>query len=217
MVVADVTIVGTVDGRPYCNPNVLVEVGFALASIGESRVILVMNTAHGEQSDLPFDLRSRRTLGYCLTAESDRAAVKQQLAGQLEHAIRLIADSLRHTETPAPLRTIEIAINESIESIEWWLANANRHRDAIGLPRPQLASPVLDLAIQEAAAISEELYRYLPATSRTLRQVDDYLATPRDTNAWLWVARGNAVNGAQAASEALVEASRILSTLKGGA
>lgn len=70
--VADVSIVGAMEMpaskkmRHFPNPNVLVELGYALRAIGERRVILVMNTAFGVPDSLPFDLRSKRALGYDL-------------------------------------------------------------------------------------------------------------------------------------------------------
>jgi hypothetical protein len=73
------------------------------------------------------------------------------------------------------------------------------------------------LAVQQAAAISEELYRCLSAVARALRQVDEYLSAPRDNVSWLWVTWGNAIRAAQGATITLAEASRILSSLKGGA
>lgn len=57
--VADVTFTAKrVDGRPTPNPNVLIEYGWALKSLGHSRVISIMNDAYGEPSTetLPFDL-----------------------------------------------------------------------------------------------------------------------------------------------------------------
>jgi len=47
--------------RPAPNPNVLFELGYALAILGSERVIGVMNTANGlEAKRLPFDLVHRR-------------------------------------------------------------------------------------------------------------------------------------------------------------
>lgn len=47
--------------RPAPNPNVLFELGYALAVLGESRIIGVMNIANGRTPDnLPFDLVHRR-------------------------------------------------------------------------------------------------------------------------------------------------------------
>jgi hypothetical protein len=61
VVVADVTIInGNSTGRLTPNPNVLVEVGYALAVHTESRLSLVNNLAFGRPEDLPFDLRQKR-------------------------------------------------------------------------------------------------------------------------------------------------------------
>jgi hypothetical protein len=37
------------------NPNVLVELGYALKALGDERVIVVVNTAFGKEELLPFD------------------------------------------------------------------------------------------------------------------------------------------------------------------
>ena len=61
--VADITPTGaTPDGKKKTpNPNVLIELGYALKSLGPQRVVLVANGAGGfRPEDLPFDLRHRR-------------------------------------------------------------------------------------------------------------------------------------------------------------
>jgi hypothetical protein len=58
--VADLTFVGKrLDNRPTPNPNVLLEYGWALKSLGYARIITLMNTAYGTPSDetLPFKER----------------------------------------------------------------------------------------------------------------------------------------------------------------
>lgn len=63
--VADVTIINNGCGeRPTPNPNVLIELGYALKAVGPSRMILVQNVAFGGPEDLPFDLRQKRVLTY---------------------------------------------------------------------------------------------------------------------------------------------------------
>ena len=58
----DATLVYT-KPRPSPNPNVLLELGYAFALLGEGRMIGVMNTAdRSGPSDLPFDLTHRRCL-----------------------------------------------------------------------------------------------------------------------------------------------------------
>lgn len=60
--VADVTPVGrTETGKHLANPNVMIELGYAIHALGHSRIVLVMNKAeHGALDTLPFDLRYLR-------------------------------------------------------------------------------------------------------------------------------------------------------------
>ncbi len=58
--------------RKYCNPNVAIELGYAIRVLGWDRIVLVFNKAHGKlPDDLPFDARSHRTLAYTCLTETD--------------------------------------------------------------------------------------------------------------------------------------------------
>lgn len=56
--IPDITFVArTEKGKGIPNPNVMLELGYAMQSIGSSRIISVMNEAFGKAEDgLPFDL-----------------------------------------------------------------------------------------------------------------------------------------------------------------
>ena len=60
--VPDLTFVGRrLDGRPMPNPNVLIEYGYALRSLSHSRIVAVMNSAHGRpDEDMPFNMKHLR-------------------------------------------------------------------------------------------------------------------------------------------------------------
>lgn len=59
--VADISIVGkTPNGKFLPNPNVLLELGYALNSVGTKRIIKIMNTAYGKPEGLPFDMAHKR-------------------------------------------------------------------------------------------------------------------------------------------------------------
>lgn len=90
VVIADVSIVtGQQEGRPTPNPNVLFELGYALKALGDERLILVFNTEYGKVEQLPFDLRTRRTLTYKMGVEmADRAPERNDLQSKLENALR---------------------------------------------------------------------------------------------------------------------------------
>lgn len=88
--VADVSIVNHQDGgRPTPNPNVLFELGFAVAELGWDNVVLVMNEFFGDPSVLPFDLRGRRIIVYRVSPEEEKAEARGLLQGRLETSIRI--------------------------------------------------------------------------------------------------------------------------------
>lgn len=99
--VPDLTLVGkTKNDRLIPNPNVLIEYGWALCSLGHSRMVPVMNTAFGEATavNLPFNMRHlRNPITYKLAENEgmeERTSVKTELVKQLGQAIRLILKNL---------------------------------------------------------------------------------------------------------------------------
>jgi len=78
---------------------VLIEYGWALKSLGHSRIVPVMNTAFGEPTHdaMPFNLKHlRNPILYSCAAGADDATRKQartRLTGDLEHAIRAVLHS----------------------------------------------------------------------------------------------------------------------------
>ncbi len=110
--VADVSIVSRPrKGRACPNPNVLIELGYALKAVGPERVLLVFNEAYGKLSELPFDLRTRRVLTYDMPENAqERATTRSGLQGKCDEAIRA---ALGHAPAPplAPSRAVE-AIEE---------------------------------------------------------------------------------------------------------
>ena len=77
------------------NPNVLLELGYAKKSLGPERVVLVMNTAGGDISKLPFDLQGRRVTPYHLlrgATKEERKEVRDRLVEGLYHALKALVD-----------------------------------------------------------------------------------------------------------------------------
>ena len=98
--VPDLTFIGKrPDGRPTPNPNVLVEYGWALKSLGHTRIVPVINTAYGEPfgDSMPFDMRHlRNPITYDCAAtldDAERRRGRETLAKELEGAIRLVLES----------------------------------------------------------------------------------------------------------------------------
>ena len=66
--------------RPSPNPNVLLELGFAMSQLSWDRVVMVMNTAFGDPTRLPFDLRGHRVVTYNCSDELGTIKTGEQRA-----------------------------------------------------------------------------------------------------------------------------------------
>src|SRR6266436_2470018 len=109
VVVVDVSIINSATGgRPSPNPNVLIELGYALRALGYERVILVFNRAYGAIEDLPFDLRTRRILAYEVAEDAaGKSGIRSDLSKRLDIAIRAaLAQVPQVEEEPAVLAAV---------------------------------------------------------------------------------------------------------------
>ena len=98
------------------NPNVSLELGFAIKALEWPRIIMVMNTAFGAASELPFDLRGRRVLQYELPKDVEsKAEPRKLLKAQLGVALRTVFENQKGTIIALPTPA-ERAIR-SIESV----------------------------------------------------------------------------------------------------
>jgi hypothetical protein len=96
--VCDVSIVcRPVNGRPCPNPNVLIELGYGLKSIGTERLVLVFNTAYGEVSELPFDLRFKRVMTYQMPQDGEPNQIRKELRRRLKDALHVIFMHIEET------------------------------------------------------------------------------------------------------------------------
>jgi hypothetical protein len=95
----DLTIVAkTADGQQLPNPNVLIELGYAMKAMGAEHIIAVLNEEYGPvAAGLPFDLQHRRwPIRYSISAEASaegRNEQKKILTSSLEEAIRSVLAS----------------------------------------------------------------------------------------------------------------------------
>lgn len=103
--VPDVSIVMSGGSNRWSpNPNVVMELGYAVAELGWDRIVMVMNTAFGDVTQLPFDLRGRRVLSYSLpdAPGTPKADLRRDLERRLREAILSIVtqqgDRLREDE-----------------------------------------------------------------------------------------------------------------------
>ena len=91
--VADITPIVCLKEKYLSNSNVMLELGYALSSLSDERVILICNTSKCRLNDLPFDLGLKRIVSYVYDEESDANKAKNQkekLENTLYEAIQAI-------------------------------------------------------------------------------------------------------------------------------
>jgi hypothetical protein len=112
--VADISIIGVLpNGRATPNPNVMIELGFALKSLGYERVVLVFNEASGKIQDLPFDLRMRRLTVYDLAKGGDKPAQRKVLEGHFDAALRAALGQIPIVADATPILASLAAIEDA--------------------------------------------------------------------------------------------------------
>lgn len=116
--VADISIIARPKGkRPCPNPNVLIELGYALKALGPERIVLVFNKATGKIEELPFDLRMRRLAVYELR---DNEQSKDEARA---HLVSVLDNSIRSVLSQPVASPRDSSLSSSVESIENQLPN----------------------------------------------------------------------------------------------
>jgi hypothetical protein len=176
VVVGDVSLVGAIarhDGssKRTPNPNVLLELGYAAATLGWGRVIGVMNEHFGSAFEQPFDLRNRRfPIRYSLdpAKPSGRGAALCRLANDLAGALQAVVTSdHRAAETVAARLDTScrafIAQYAAATRIPEPAGNSFSLGSSSGLDTPRLLAAIgrlLDLGVIRAVYDSSAGYAY---------------------------------------------------------
>lgn len=96
--ICDISIInGEYNGRKCPNPNVLLELGYAVRTIGWERIICFYNTKYGDIKDIPFDLSHRRIFGYNSDKDNEKQTVTKGLSSGIKAMIAkgMISNPLR--------------------------------------------------------------------------------------------------------------------------
>lgn len=78
-----------------CNPNVAIELGYAIRVLGWDRIVLIVNEARGRIEDTPFDVRHHRALAYrCNTDLDGRNRPTPSCVSDIANATGLLRERL---------------------------------------------------------------------------------------------------------------------------
>jgi len=123
----------TTDGRPKKtpNPNVLLELGFAIAVLGWERILMLFNKNIGDfESGFPFDLNKRKIISFKIEKDYEKAD-GSELSKILEQQIRQIL-------TVNPQKAI------SVQELSESNIKRNRDIDALRMIFSTINIPILD-------------------------------------------------------------------------
>lgn len=119
--VCDITTInGTQSARKVPNPNVVFELGYAVANVGWERSILLFNKEHGKfPDDLPFDFDRHRISDFTASnppSDKQRKNLIELLSTALASVIRANPEKPKSAESPEARRR-----SRDIQNIKWVL------------------------------------------------------------------------------------------------
>lgn len=94
--IADVTIInGDYAGRRTPNPNVMIELGYAIKSLGWDRIILLYDKDFGEIEELPFDINHRRITSFSLENYEEKERMRDYVLSCITATIQILEQEHR--------------------------------------------------------------------------------------------------------------------------
>ncbi len=159
--VCDISIINKdVNYRLTPNPNVLIELGYAMKTLGEGKIIMVMNTAFGTPEKLPFDLRMRRVITYNMPVDNqEKSPERNNLAKSFERAIIPILQKVEE-ETKREVTWSRSKIKNYIEQLDSQIKELTPKLSEKSVENEDLLIKAIDLTeelVIEFAIVAEEI------------------------------------------------------------
>lgn len=153
--ICDISIInGNDKGRKCPNPNVLLELGYAVRTLGWDRIICFYNLKYGDIKSVPFDLSHRRIFCYNSDNENEKEEVSKALSVGIKEMIAkgLISNPLRdHMKG-----RIDYCILEILKQISCVLFNTITMSDALAK-----VTEVLDFTEEKIVDILSDNHKVL--------------------------------------------------------
>lgn len=153
--ICDISIINNNSQSRKCpNPNVLLELGYAIKTLGWDRIICFYNVNYGTITDIPFDLRHRRIFCYNSNNKNEKEEISKALSNGIKDMLSkgLIWNPLRdHMKSK-----IDYCILEILKQINCILFNTITMSDAL-----EKVTSILTLTQEEISTILSENHKVL--------------------------------------------------------
>jgi hypothetical protein len=90
--IADITPVTKIEEKGIPNPNVLIELGYAVNALSWDNIICICNKAQAKIETLPFDIKQRRITTYTVDDKKQTVKQRQKLTEIFKVALPLIQE-----------------------------------------------------------------------------------------------------------------------------
>lgn len=126
--ICDITTINSNENpkRKTPNPNVLIELGFAISALGWERILMVFNNNFGNfSSDLPFDLEKRRIIQCSIDNKTDNNG-KKDLTNNIKSKIEQIIIKTPSKPTDVNLKGVDqIKRNKDVANLKMLMSTIN--------------------------------------------------------------------------------------------
>ncbi len=152
------------------NPNVLVELGYAVHLLGWERIICICNDYYGTPKELPFDIQQNRILRYSLEGQN-RKAVMFEVAETIFSDIRALREMLPRAKKGEALHIVGAYdektgnVIRSLKPVELEKRQSLNHLDDLLDEAKTLAN--------EIVALSEKMVEEKRFVEETTEMADD--------------------------------------------
>ncbi|MCB9833806.1 MAG: hypothetical protein H6807_15195 [Planctomycetes bacterium] len=181
--VFDVSIVARSGERAFPNPNVLIELGYAMREHREEKVILVANLAFGRIEELPFDLRHKRVVTYSASEGTEALADERKtLANQLRLALELVYIHLEENRFTSEETEFYLLLHNNVRSF-LDAVEENRHRrispwiDTFKIDCRHTADNLRELTADDVAEDHTDLSAQIQRVATGLGELADWQMT----------------------------------------
>lgn len=134
--VCDVTPVAKLGEKEIPNPNVMTELGYALARVGENQVVFVAMSGDWNRSFMPFDIRNRR-IGI-FKSEKDcnmdfeiEAAINHSIEHRKEEQVTELKDYVEQDRIIPFTEKLSLMTNELIEQVQEYAIYRHKPTDSL--------------------------------------------------------------------------------------
>lgn len=124
--IADITLINDKDSnyRRTPNPNVMIELGYAIKTLSWERIILLQCKDYGDIEELPFDINHRRIINYTVGIDSENSSKKKKesqkdVVYKINNSINLLLEkNLLFGGKKCKVPKFEIKLKQSSETMK---------------------------------------------------------------------------------------------------